>query len=155
MTPERIDDPRDQAAHALQPFMASNPAGASRLPGFLAEIHSLLVLNSLAHKVALVTGVTRRQGIGAAVALSLAQAGADVFTAYYRPYDRSMPWGVEDTEPTQILDALRETGVEIDLAHPEGPRALFAQAQVRFGRIDILVNNAAYSTVTRVEQMTA
>jgi 3-oxoacyl-[acyl-carrier protein] reductase len=86
-------------------------------------------MNSLAHKVALVTGVTRRQGIGAAVALALAQAGADVYTAYYRPYDRSMPWGVEDTEAEQILDALRQTGVradgiEIDLSDPGGPHAL-------------------------------
>ncbi len=117
-------------------------------------------MNSLAHKVALVTGVTRRQGIGAAVALALAQAGADVYTAYYRPYDRSMPWGVEETEPEQILDALRQAGVradgiEIDLAHPEGPRRLFNQAKERFGRVDILVNNAACSTATRVEQMTA
>jgi 3-oxoacyl-[acyl-carrier protein] reductase len=117
-------------------------------------------MKSLAHKVALVTGVTRRQGIGAAVALALAQAGADVYTAYYRPYDRRMPWSVEDTEPEQILGALRQTGVracgvEIDLAQPEGPHALFTQAQERFGHIDILVNNAAYSTTTRVEQMTA
>jgi len=117
-------------------------------------------MNSLAHTVALVTGVTRRQGIGAAVALALAQAGADVCTAYYRPYDRCRPWGVEDTEPEQILSTLRQTGVqaygiEIDLAHPEGPYTLFTQAQARFGRVDILVNNAAYSTVTRVAQMTA
>jgi len=115
-------------------------------------------MNSLADKVALVTGVTRRQGIGAAVALALAQAGADVYTAYYRPYDRSMPWGVEETEPEQILDALRQTGVradgvEIDLAQPEGPHTLFTRAQERFGRIDILVNNAAYSTATRMEQL--
>jgi 3-oxoacyl-[acyl-carrier protein] reductase len=117
-------------------------------------------MNSLTHKVALVTGVTRRQGIGAAVALTLAQAGADVCAAYYRPYDRTTPWGVEETEPEQILRMLRETGVqahgvEIDLADPEGPHALFTQAQERFGRIDILVNNAAYSTTTRVDQMTA
>jgi 3-oxoacyl-[acyl-carrier protein] reductase len=117
-------------------------------------------MNSLAHKVALVTGVTRRQGIGAAVALALAQAGADVYTAYYRPYDRSMPWGVEDSEPEQILDTLRQTGVradgvEIDLAHPEGAHTLFTQAQERFGRIDILVNNAAYSTATGMERITA
>jgi 3-oxoacyl-[acyl-carrier protein] reductase len=117
-------------------------------------------MNSLAHKVALVTGVTRRQGIGAAVALALAQAGADVYTAYYRPYDRTMPWSVEDTEPEQILDTLRQAGVradgvEIDLSHPDGPPTLFTQAQKRFGRIDILVNNAAYSTTTRVDQMTA
>jgi 3-oxoacyl-[acyl-carrier protein] reductase len=117
-------------------------------------------MNSLAHKVALVTGVTRRRGIGAAIALALAQAGADVFTAYYRPYDRTTSWGVNDTEPEQILDALRQTGVradgiEIDLSHTQGPHTLFAKAQERFGRIDILVNNAAYSTVTKVEQMNA
>jgi 3-oxoacyl-[acyl-carrier protein] reductase len=115
---------------------------------------------SLAHKVALVTGVTRRQGIGAAVALGLAEAGADIFTSYYRPYDRSMPWGVEETEPEQILHAVRQTGVqahgvETDLGNPEGPHTLFTQAQARFGRIDILVNNAACSTVTGVDQMAA
>lgn len=67
---------------------------------------------------------------------------------------------MEDTEPEQILDALRRTGVsaegiEIDLADPQGPRTLYARAQEQFGRVDILVNNAAYSTTTRVEQMTA
>jgi 3-oxoacyl-[acyl-carrier protein] reductase len=117
-------------------------------------------MNSLAHKVALVTGVTRRQGIGAAIALALAQAGADVYTTYYRPYDRTMSWGVEDGEPEQILDALRQTGVradgmEIDLADPEAPHALFAQVQAHFGRIDILVNNAVHSTAAGVEQLTA
>jgi 3-oxoacyl-[acyl-carrier protein] reductase len=117
-------------------------------------------MSSVARKVALVTGVTRRQGIGAAVALALARAGTDIFATHYRPYDRRMPWGVEETEPEQILSELRETGVqahgvEIDLAHPEGPRRLFDEAQARFGRVDILVNNAAYSTVTGVDEMTA
>src|SRR5581483_12034523 len=105
-------------------------------------------MKSLANKVALVTGVTRRQGIGAAIALALAQAGADVFTAYYRPYDRAMAWGVANTEPEQILDALRQAGaraegLEIDLARPEAAHTLFTQARARFGRVDILVNNAA------------
>ena len=123
--------------------------------------HAILPqLKPLVHKVALVTGVTRHRGIGAAVALALARAGADVCTAYYRPYDRRMPWGVEDAEPEQILGALRQEGVraegvEIDLADSEGPHTLFARAQERFGRVDILVNNAAFSTPTRVEQMTA
>jgi 3-oxoacyl-[acyl-carrier protein] reductase len=117
-------------------------------------------MHSLAHKVALVTGVTRRQGIGAAIALELARSGADVCTAYYRPYDKAMPWGVEEAEPDAILDALRATGVqahgvEIDLGQPEGPRTLFSLARQRFGRVDILVNNAAYSTETTVEGMTA
>ena len=117
-------------------------------------------MNSLANKVALVTGVTRRQGIGAAIALALAQAGADVYTGYYRSYDRTMPWGVEESEPEQILEGLRRTGVraegmEIDLADVDGPHTLFTRAQERFGQIDILVNNAAYSTTTRVGEMTA
>ena len=119
-----------------------------------------MCMKSLAHKVALVTGVTRRQGIGAAIAVALAQAGADVCTAYYRPYDQRMPWGVEDSEPEQILMALRQTGVqahgfEIDLGQPEGPSTLCTLVRERFGRLDILVNNAAYATETTVEAMTA
>lgn len=114
--------------------------------------------HSLANKVALVTGVTRRQGIGAAVAIALARAGADVGTAYYRPYDRAMPWGVRDSEPDEILNEMRATGVrahgfEIDLGQPEGPGILFQQAHERFGHIDILVNNAVYSTETTVEKL--
>jgi 3-oxoacyl-[acyl-carrier protein] reductase len=116
-------------------------------------------MKSLAQKVALITGVTRRQGIGAAIAFALAQAGADICTAYYRPYDRKMPWGVEDAEPEQILSALRQTGIqahgfEIDLGEPEGPRTLCRLVRERFGRLDILVNNAVYSTETTVETMT-
>src|SRR5262245_52319985 len=117
-------------------------------------------MHSLAQRVALVTGVTRRQGIGAAVALTLAEAGADVCTAYYRPYDRRMPWGVEDAEPERILQALRDAGVqaqgfEIDLGDPQGPSTLCRLVREQFGRLDILVNNAAYSTETTVETMTA
>jgi len=117
-------------------------------------------MNSLAHKVALITGVSRRQGIGAAIALALAQEGADIYIGYYRPYDRGTAWGVEDTEPEQILNSLRQTGVcadgaEIDLARPDGPQALVARVKERFGRIDILVNNAAHSTTTPIEELTA
>jgi 3-oxoacyl-[acyl-carrier protein] reductase len=117
-------------------------------------------MSPLDHKVALVTGVTRRKGIGAAVALALARAGADVGTAYYRPYDRAMPWGVQDPEPDGFVGELRATGVrahgfEIDLGQPDGPHTLFQLAREHFGRIDILVNNAACSTETTVEKMCA
>jgi len=117
-------------------------------------------MSFLDHKVALVTGVTRRKGIGAAVALALAWAGADVGTAYFRPYDRTMPWSVKDSEPEDIVSELRATGVsahsfEIDLSEPDGPRTLFHLARERFGHVDILVNNAAYSMETTVEGMCA
>ncbi len=117
-------------------------------------------MSSLNQKVALVTGVTRRKGIGAAVALALARAGADVGTAFYRPYDHTMPWGVKDSEPENIIGELRAIGVnahgfEIDLSEPDGPRTLFQVAVEQFGRIEILVNNAAYSMETTVERMSA
>ena len=43
--------------------------------------------------VALVTGVSRKIGIGAAIARALALAGMNVFTTFYRPYDATMAWG--------------------------------------------------------------
>ena len=115
-------------------------------------------MSSLDRKVALVTGVTRREGIGAAVALALARAGADVGTAYYRPYDRTMPWSVKDSEPDEIVAGLRATGVrahgfEIDLGEPDGPSTLFQLTREQFGHVDILVNNAAYSTEVTVDGM--
>lgn len=117
-------------------------------------------MSSLDKKVALVTGVTRRKGIGAAIALSMARAGADVGMAYYRPYDRTMPWGVNDSEPEEIVSELRTIGVrafgfEIDLSEPDGPRALFELVRERLGHVDILVNNAAYSTGLTVEEICA
>lgn len=111
-------------------------------------------------RVALITGVTRQQGIGAAVALALARAGVDVGMAYYRPYDRTKPWGVKDTEPEEIMHKLRAIGVrahgfEINLGEPDGPHTLFQLAREQFGQIDILVNNAAYSKESTVEDMCA
>ena len=43
--------------------------------------------------IALITGASRRIGIGAAIALSLARAGWDIATTFWQPYDESMPWG--------------------------------------------------------------
>ena len=102
----------------------------------------------LAGKVALVTGVSRQAGIGAAIARALAEAGADVFTTYYRPYDELMPWGSDAGEAEDIVRGLREKGVraegvETDLADPEVPARLFAHVRASFGFVDILVNNAA------------
>lgn len=111
-------------------------------------------------RVALVTGVTRKAGIGAAIALALARAGYDVATAYYRPYDRAMAWGVADDEPEAIVRELRASGAraygfEVDLAEPDGARALFAAVREQFGRVDCLVNNAALSVATTIDTMTS
>jgi 3-oxoacyl-[acyl-carrier protein] reductase len=81
---------------------------------------------SLEGKVALVTGGSR--GIGRAIALELARAGADVVVGY-----RS---GTEEAE-----DVAKEAGgraVQKDVSDPEQAKALVEQA----GDLDILVNNA-------------
>ena len=106
-----------------------------------------MINHGLAGKVAFVTGVSRRAGIGAAIARALAGAGADVFTTYYRPYDELMPWGNHAIEAEDIVKGLREEGVraegmEADLADPDVPARVFAHVRASFGFVDILVNNA-------------
>lgn len=115
---------------------------------------------TLSGKVALVTGATRRAGLGAAIADALAAAGADIGLGYFRVFDRQQPWGVEDSEPQELLDHLSTLGVrafgfEVDLSNANGPAELFALVQKALGPIHILVNNAAYSTAVSIEQLTA
>jgi len=98
----------------------------------------------LAGKVALVTGVSRRAGIGAAIALALARAGANIFTTYYSAYEHQES---DPAEAQEIVSLLREqgvstVGVEADLADPDAPSALFDQAETTLGPVDILINNA-------------
>jgi len=100
----------------------------------------------LAGRVAIVTGVTRRAGLDAAIAGELIEAGAAVFITHFREYDKRQAWGVAPDEPESILAALGErgAGVELDLSRPAAAVDLFNQASVRFGKVDILVNNAAH-----------
>src|SRR5436190_18788210 len=115
---------------------------------------------TLSGKAALVTGATRLVGLGAAIAQALARAGADIGFGYFRAYDRQQPWGVQDSEPEELLSQLRAlgvraVGVEVDLARPTGPTELFTVLQDALGPIHILINNAAYSKVVPIEQLTA
>ena len=103
----------------------------------------------LTGRTALVTGVTRRAGIGAAIARELGRAGARLFVTFFRHYDRKQVWGVEPNEPESLLSELRSiaddvAATEMDLSQPALPAELFRQALQRFGCIDILVNNAAH-----------
>jgi 3-oxoacyl-[acyl-carrier protein] reductase len=110
-------------------------------------------------RVALVTGVTRRAGIGAAIARELARAGAKVFVAFFRKYDRTQTWGSEPSETDDLIQELGAlsdvSGLEIDLSLPTAPRELIEQALTRFGRVDILVNNAAHWEAGGIDQVGA
>lgn len=115
---------------------------------------------SLTGKIALVTGASRRIGIGAAICRLLAQAGADIFFTYYTPYDHDRPWGIHPAEPDELLRALRGLGVraeamEADLGDPQTPENLFRLAEERLGPVDILVNNATHDVETEIEDVTA
>ena len=110
-------------------------------------------------RVALVTGVTRRAGIGAAIARELARAGAKVFVAFFRKYDQAQPWGLDLSEPDALIDELSAlsdiSGLELDLSLPSAPKELIERALAQFGRVDILVNNAAHWEAGGIDQVGA
>ena len=118
-------------------------------------------MGTLAGKTAVITGASRHNGLGVAIARALATAGADICLGHFRPYDRDQTW-TNDTDST-IDDVLREfaglgaraVGFEVDLAQPDGAVDLFAKARSALGAIDILVNNAAYSARDGIDRLDA
>ena len=91
----------------------------------------------LKDKKAIITGSD--SGIGRAVALAFAREGADVLISYLNEH--------EDAEETRRL--VEEAGrkalvVPGDISDPAHCREIIRQAVEAFGRIDVLVNNAAH-----------
>jgi 3-oxoacyl-[acyl-carrier protein] reductase len=88
-----------------------------------------------AGRVAIVTGGTR--GIGRAIAVALAQRGADVAFNY-----------AKSAEAAEVLKAelealgVRALAVQCDVASTEAAAEMVKQVKEAFGRIDFLVNNA-------------
>jgi len=110
--------------------------------------------------VALVTGASRRRGIGTAICRALAANGADVFFSHWLPFDRTQPVGADPDAPAVLREELRGMGVraedmEIDLSLPGSPERLLDAVAERLGPPSILVNNAAYSTRDGFEMLDA
>lgn len=115
---------------------------------------------ALVGRVAVITGVGRRNGIGFAIACRLAELGADLFLHSFAAYDASRPWGSQSESPVSLDGELRHTGVRVehldaDLQVPESPDSLIRSAVKAFGHIDILVLNHAYSALGCLEELTA
>jgi pteridine reductase len=92
---------------------------------------------ALGGKVALVTGGARR--IGAAIVRRLHAAGANVVLHYRSGESQAI-------ELEAALNGVRKASahrVKADLLEPGAPRALVEAALARFGRLDLLVNNAS------------
>jgi NAD(P)-dependent dehydrogenase (short-subunit alcohol dehydrogenase family) len=92
-------------------------------------------LENLHTKTALVTGAAKR--IGRTLALSLAEAGADVAITY-----RSSPAEAQATVEALRKHKVRAMAVECDVRSLESVAAAVAAVVEEFGRLDILVNNA-------------
>jgi 3-oxoacyl-[acyl-carrier protein] reductase len=100
--------------------------------------------------VAVVTGVSRRQGIGAAIARRLAASGVAVFATGWQPFDASIETGIDADAPASLVDEIVAAGgraawLGADLAYPAAIPEILDAAESRFGRASMLVNNAAYS----------
>ncbi len=90
----------------------------------------------LGDQVALVTGAGRR--IGRVIALTLARAGAHVVVNY----NRSRRDAVATCRAIEAL-GVSSFAISTDISKPRQVQAMFRAVEKRFGRVDILVNNAA------------
>src|ERR1043166_7117383 len=103
----------------------------------------------LKDKIAVVTGAS--QGIGRAIALGLARAGAHLVLAKY-------PTGHME-EINKVKGEIEALGrkalvVTTDVANVAQVNALMDEAKAKFGRIDILVNNAGWTATTPALEVT-
>ena len=110
--------------------------------------------------IAIVTGASRKIGIGAAIARALAEDGFTIFITYFRPYDASMPWGSQQNEAIDLIAELQKmgasaVGLELDLSDPTAPVTLFDAVEKTFGKPTVLVNNAAFSLNDGIANLTA
>ena len=135
----RDDDPREAGPRPPQPPQQQDPPGHTQelLPRPDHGERSYKGSGKLEGRAALITGAD--SGIGRAVAIAFAREGADVLIAYLEEHEdaRETARWVEQAARKAVL-------MPGDVADPKHCRALVDRAVREFGRLDVLVNNAAY-----------
>ena len=114
----------------------------------------------LSNRIAIVTGASRRRGIGAAICRMLASHGADILFTHWQPYDGVHGSGIDAEGPAELEREIRALGVrasalKADLAQPDAHLHVLDTATERLGSPTILVNNAAHSTSDGYELLDA
>ena len=127
----------------------------------------------LQDKVALITGANNPQGIGATTALAFAREGVKVVLVY-KKIDRAFDKAKIDQNGTDryfaanagntdaVESKLQEMGadylvIESDISDEDSVKDIYAQAIAKYGKVDILVNNAAdgdMDGIDTIEQIT-
>lgn len=103
--------------------------------------------SELAGKVAMITGASR--GIGRAIALKLARAGCDVAAIYHNAHDQAR------TLCEEVAAMGRQAlPIQANVGSPESVKELFGEFSRTFGRLDILVSNAASGVLKPALDMT-
>ena len=113
----------------------------------------------LKDKVAVVTGANNPRGIGGATALAFAREGAKVVLVYkkvLRPFDENKTdrngvdryYAANAGNADEVAGRLREMNadclvLESDISDEEAVKEIYSAVIARYGRVDILVNNAA------------
>ncbi len=97
-------------------------------------------------RIALVTGGSR--GIGKAIAMALAEAGADVAVNYLE----------RAADATMAVEAIRSSGrramaVAGDVSHGESVRKMVARIEGELGPVDILINNAGTGRIRGLDEL--
>ena len=121
----------------------------------------------LKDRVALITGANNPWGIGATTALSFAREGAKVVLVYKRvdrPFDATKTdkngvdryYSANAGDTALVEEKLKEMNadyliIESDISVEENVKSIYDQAIAKYGRVDILVNNAATDDETGLD----
>jgi 3-oxoacyl-[acyl-carrier protein] reductase len=111
-------------------------------------------------QIVVVTGVSRRTGIGFAIARRLLQDGAKVLVHSFSPHDAEQSRGTDPGGMDALIDELGGASdclqhVEADLGDPGAPRRVIEGAADAFGAVDALVVNHAHSSNQSLETVSA